>query len=232
MEDLPKHLAIIMDGNGRWAKKQGKPRLFGHTRGASTLRQTVDDVFSLGIQYLTVYAFSSENWSRPEEEVSGIFSLLEYYLIRESKILNDKGIRVRFIGNRKTLSGKLLGLIQEIETLTHENTTHHLTIAFGYGARDEMIRAMDIMYKDLQVGKISEPLTEELFKSYLDTRDLPDPDLMIRTSGEHRISNFLLWQLAYTEFVFLDVLWPDFSKSDLEDALLKYQNRHRRFGGL
>ena len=228
---IPKHVAIILDGNGRWAKKRMLPRNMGHIQGAKTVEKICEDADSLGIKYLTVYAFSTENWNRPESEVSALMKLLRNYLEDCIKRANDNDMRVRVIGEKSRLSEEIRLKIDELEEATKDNPGLNFTIAINYGSRDEMIRAMKKMNKDIIAGKLSEDdISESTFNSYLDTRELPDPDLIIRTSGEERVSNFLLWQLAYSEFYFTDVLWPDFDKKELEKAIKKYNSRERRFG--
>ena len=228
---IPEHVAIILDGNGRWAKKRLLPRNMGHVQGAKTVEKICEDADSLGIKYLTVYAFSTENWNRPESEVSALMKLLRNYLQDCIKRANNNNMRVRVIGERTRLSEDIRLKIEELEEATKNNQGLNFTIAINYGSRDEMLRAMKRMNKDISSGKISEDeITEKTFNSYLDTRELPDPDLIIRTSGEERVSNFLLWQLAYSEFYFTDVLWPDFNKKELEKAIEKYNSRERRFG--
>jgi undecaprenyl diphosphate synthase len=220
-----------MDGNGRWAKKRGMPRMMGHKQGADVLKRTLEDARDLGIKYLTVYAFSSENWSRPEEEISGIMGLVRYYLQNELKTVQEKGICIRFIGEHSRFPKDVQSLIHEAHKKTSHNTKFHLTISFGYGSRDEITRAVQNLAVLVEKGKL-DPLeiTQEIINQSLDTKEIPDPDLLIRTSGEQRLSNFLLWQMAYTEFVFLNVLWPDFSKDDLINACKIYNERNRTFG--
>lgn len=228
---IPKHVAIILDGNGRWAKKRMLPRNMGHMQGAKTVEKICEEANNFGIKYLTVYAFSTENWNRPESEVNALMKLLRNYLEDCIKRANDNDMRVRVIGERTRLSEDIRLKIDELEEATKNNPGLNFTIAINYGSRDEMIRAMKRMNKDIIDGKLSEDdITEVTFNSYLDTSELPDPDLVIRTSGEERVSNFLLWQLAYSEFYFTDVLWPDFDKKELEKAIVKYNSRERRFG--
>ena len=228
---IPKHIAIILDGNGRWAKKRLLPRNMGHMQGAKTVEKICEEASNFGIKYLTVYAFSTENWNRPESEVNALMKLLRNYLEDCIKRANDNDMRVRVIGERSRLSEDIRLKIDELEEATKNNTGINFTIAINYGSRDEMIRAMKKMNKDIKDGKLSEnDITEATFNSYLDTSELPDPDLIIRTSGEERVSNFLLWQLAYSEFYFTDVLWPDFDRKELEKAIVKYNSRERRFG--
>ena len=228
---IPNHVAIILDGNGRWAKKRLMPRNYGHMQGAKTVEKICEDAWNMGIHYLTVYAFSTENWKRPEDEVSALMKLLKNYLKDCIERSNSNDMRVRVIGDKTGLNDEIRDKIAELEEMTKNNTGLNFTIAINYGSRDEMVRAMKKMATDIKDGKVSEnEISEETFGNYLDTVGIPDPDLLIRTSGEQRLSNYLLWQLAYTEFYFTDVLWPDFSKKDLEDAILAYNKRDRRFG--
>ena len=231
--EVPEHVAIILDGNGRWAKKRFMPRNYGHAQGSKTVEQICEDAWNLGIKYLTVYAFSTENWSRPQKEVDALMKLLRSYLKDCIKRTTKNNMRVRVIGDKTGLSEDIRNSIEELERVSAVNTGLNFTIAINYGSRDEMRRAMVRMAKDVEEGKVkSEEITEEVFKGYLDTWELPDPDLLIRTSGELRLSNFLLWQLAYSEFYFTDVPWPDFHKEELERAIEAYNKRDRRFGGL
>lgn len=230
---IPEHVAIILDGNGRWAKKHLMPRNVGHSQGAKVVEQICEDAWDLGIKYLTVYAFSTENWNRPEKEVKGLMNLLRKYLIDCIERTSKNNMRVRVIGERSRLDDDIRSSIEKLEEVSSVNTGLNFTIALNYGSRDEIVRAMRNMAEDCTNGIIeTENITEELFSSYLDTRELPDPDLMIRTSGEQRLSNWLLWQLAYTEFYFTDVLWPDFNKKELIRAIEYYNTRERRFGGI
>lgn len=231
--NIPQHVAIILDGNGRWAKSKGMPRNFGHTAGAKNVETICRAAGEMGIQYLTFYAFSTENWNRPEQEVHALMGLLENYLKNCIRTADKNNIRVRIIGEIHRLSDKFQKQILELEEASASNTGLNLTIAINYGSRDEMVRAMRKMVTDHDNGKFSvDDITEELFSGYLDTRGIPDPDLLIRTSGEQRLSNYLLWQLAYSEFYFTEVPWPDFSKEDLEKAVEAYNKRDRRFGAL
>lgn len=231
--NIPKHVAIILDGNGRWAKSKGMPRNYGHTMGAKNVETVCQAADELGIKYLTLYAFSTENWNRPENEVNALMTLLESYLKNCIRTADKNNMRVRMIGDASRLSEKFQKRIAELEEASRDNTGLNLTIAINYGSRDEMIRAMKKMADDRDHGVISkDDIGEELFASYLDTKELPDPDLLIRTSGEQRLSNYLLWQLAYSEFYFTDVPWPDFHKAELEGAVRAYNNRDRRFGAL
>lgn len=231
--NIPKHVAIILDGNGRWAKSKGMPRNYGHTMGAKNVETVCQAADELGIKYLTLYAFSTENWNRPENEVNALMTLLESYLKNCIRTADKNNMRVRMIGDASRLSEKFQKRIAELEEASRDNTGLNLTIAINYGSRNEMIRAMKKMADDRDHGVISkDDIGEELFASYLDTKELPDPDLLIRTSGEQRLSNYLLWQLAYSEFYFTDVPWPDFHKAELEEAVRAYNNRDRRFGAL
>lgn len=231
--EVPEHVAIILDGNGRWAKKRMMPRNYGHAQGSKTVEQICEDAWNLGIKYLTVYAFSTENWKRPEKEVNALMKLLRSYLKDCIKRTTKNNMRVRVIGDKTGLSEDIRQAIEELERVSSANTGLNFTIAINYGSRDEMRRAMVKMAGDVASGKVKpEAVTEELFNSYLDTWDIPNPDLLIRTSGEQRLSNFLLWQLAYTEFLFMDVLWPDFNRNELVRAIRQYNGRERRFGGI
>ncbi|MBQ2706470.1 MAG: isoprenyl transferase [Agathobacter sp.] len=230
---IPEHVAIILDGNGRWAKSKGLPRNAGHTAGAKNVETICEAAHDMGIKYLTLYAFSTENWNRPDSEVNALMNLLESYLKNCIRTADKNNMRVRVIGEIGRLSEKFQDRIKELEEASKANTGLNLTIAINYGSRDEMIRAIKTMMEDEKAGKLSiEDVTAERFSSYLDTKELPDPDLMIRTSGEQRLSNYLLWQLAYSEFYFTDVPWPDFNKKELELAVAAYNKRDRRFGGL
>lgn len=229
---IPNHVAIILDGNGRWAKSKGMPRNYGHTVGAKNVETVCRAADELGIRYLTLYAFSTENWSRPDREVEALMGLLESYLKNCIKTADKNNMRVRVIGETGRLSEKFQQKIKDLEEASEYNSGLNLTIAINYGSRDEMLRAMKHMYADMKAEKIPEEFNEQVFSSYLDTADLPDPDLLIRTSGEQRLSNYLLWQLAYSEFYFTEVPWPDFHKKELELAIEAYNSRDRRFGGL
>jgi len=227
----PAHVAIIMDGNGRWAKKRMLPKFAGHKRGAEVVRRCVEDAIDLGIRYLTLYAFSSENWNRPKEEVSGLMTLLQRYLTREVDELHDKNIRLSFIGDRSRLSTNIRKLVEAAELKTRDNGRLRLTLALSYGGRAEIVDAARQLGEKIKAGDLSpEDISEDIFATGLQTSDIPDPDLIIRTSGEQRISNFLLWQIAYAEFIFLDVLWPDFNREILEQAIEEYCGRDRRYG--
>lgn len=230
---VPEHVAIILDGNGRWAKKRFLPRNVGHAQGAKAVEQICEDAWDLGIKYLTVYAFSTENWKRPEDEVAALMKLLKKYLSNCLERSSKNNMRVRVIGDIGRLSQDLQDQIIELEKKSSVNTGLNFTVALNYGGRDEMIRAMKNMYKEIEKGTCSvDDITEEKFASYLDTKGIPDPDLMLRTSGEQRISNYMLWQMAYAEFYFTDVLWPDFNKKELEKAIAYYAQRDRRYGGI
>lgn len=230
---IPEHVAIILDGKGRWAKSKGMPRNYGHTMGAKNVETVCKAANEIGIKYLTLYAFSTENWNRPEQEVNALMKLLESYLKNCIKTADKNNMRVRVIGEVTGLSEKFQERIKELEEASAHNSGLNLTIAINYGSRDEIIRCMKKMYKDCQDNKLSmDDINEEVFASYLDTKDLPDPDLLIRTSGEQRLSNYLLWQLAYSEFYFTDVPWPDFHKEELLEAVEAYNKRDRRFGAL
>ena len=228
----PRHVAIIMDGNGRWAAERRLPRIEGHRRGVEAVRRTVEAAGDLGITHLTLFSFSSENWSRPAEEIRDLFGLLRRFIRRDLADLHKNGVRIRIIGSRADLDNDIQRLLDDAVELTKENSALNLTIAFNYGSRNEIARAATRIAEDVKAGVLTpEDITEELFGSYLDTDGLPDPDLLIRTSGELRLSNFLLWQLAYTEFVFVDTYWPDFNKTHFEEAIAEFQRRNRRFGG-
>ncbi|MGB4548891.1 MAG: isoprenyl transferase [Syntrophales bacterium] len=230
-ENLPEHIAIIMDGNGRWAQKHALGRIAGHRKGSEAVRRVVRACRKLGVKYLTLYAFSSENWSRPEEEVSALMSLLIRYLRSEEKELLDNGIRLTAIGNIAALPDRVKKTLQKTMDRTAGNREMTLVLALNYGGRDEILEAARKALAERDRGRlVPGDLTPELFSSYLYTAGIPDPDLLIRTSGEYRVSNFLLWQTAYTEFFFTDVLWPDFSEEDLTEAISDYQRRERRFG--
>ena len=229
----PRHIAIIMDGNGRWAQSRGRPRLFGHHAGAKRVREIVESCPDLGVKYLTIFAFSTENWKRTQVEVAGLMGLFRRYIAKEARALKDEGVRVRFIGDRVRLDDKLVGLMDELELLTSDNDKVHLTIALNYGGRDEVSRATKRLAQDVAAGRLDpEKVDEETLPKYLDTYVLPDPDLVIRTSGEARISNFLLWQSAYAEYEFIDTLWPDFSPEIFARLVQNYGRRERRFGGV
>jgi undecaprenyl diphosphate synthase len=227
----PVHIAIIMDGNGRWAKARGLPRVAGHKRGAEAVHRTVRGAAELGVEYLTLYGFSSENWKRPAAEIDDLMTLLRVYLVNEIDELHRQRVRLRVIGERSRLSAEIVRLIEQAEKQTEANRELNLTVALSYGGRAEIAGAARRIAEEANAGRL-DPFTvdEALFAGYLLTRDIPDPDLLIRTSGEKRISNFLLWQCAYAELVFLDRLWPDFTRDDLEGAIREYHGRDRRYG--
>lgn len=230
--NVPQHIAIILDGNGRWAKAKGMPRNYGHAQGSKNVERICEEAYKMGVKYLTVYAFSTENWSRPKEEVDALMKLLRNYMKTCLKTAAKNRMKVRVLGDKTRLEEDIRTRIDELEKATIDNDGLNFQIALNYGSRDEMIRAMKKMAADCKDGKLEvEDISENVFETYLDTHDIPDPDLLIRTSGELRLSNYLLWQLAYTEFYFTDVLWPDFTKQELEKAILHYNNRDRRFGG-
>jgi len=230
---VPNHVAIILDGNGRWAKAKGMPRNYGHTMGAKNVEVISKAVYDMGIRYLTLYAFSTENWNRPKSEVNALMKLLDSYLKNCLKTAKKNHIRVRVIGDISKLDEKFQANIRELEKASDSYDGLRLQIAINYGSRDEMIRAMKKMLKEQEEGKLTaEDLNEEKFSSYLDTAGIPDPDFLIRTSGEQRLSNYLLWQLAYSEFYFTDTPWPDFDEKELKQAIDAYSARDRRYGGI
>ncbi len=229
----PRHVAIIMDGNGRWAQLRGRPRLVGHHAGARRVREIVEACPDLGVKYLTIFAFSTENWKRTQAEVSGLMHLFRAYIRREARDLFNRGVRVRFIGDRIRLDDKLVTLMDELELLTSGNDRVHLTIALNYGGRDEVTRAAKRLAYEIEMGRLTHrDVDAEMLAKFLDTHVLPDPDLVIRTSGEARISNFLLWQSAYAEYEFVDTLWPDFTEAEFERIVQGYGTRERRFGAV
>ena len=231
--NVPQHVAIILDGNGRWAKKRGMPRNYGHAQGSKNVERICEEAYKMGIQYLTVYAFSTENWSRPKSEVDALMKLLRDYMKTCLKTADKNRMRVRVLGDKTALDDDIRTRIAELEEATKDNDGLCFQIALNYGSRDEMVRAMKRLCEDCREGKVeTEEINEALFETYLDTHGIPDPDLLIRTSGEQRLSNYLLWQLAYAEFYFTDVLWPDFTKKELEKAIVYYNSRDRRFGGV
>ena len=231
--EIPKHVAIILDGNGRWAKAKGLPRNAGHVQGAKVVEDMCEITYNMGIQYFTVYAFSTENWSRPKDEVDALMKLLRNYMVNAKKRANKNNMCVRVIGDKTGHDKDLQESILDLEESTKDNTGLHFQIAINYGGRDEITRAVRRLSADVAEGKLeADSITDETINSYLDTAGLPDPDLLIRTCGEQRISNFLLWQLAYTEFYFCDKAWPDFNKKELELAIESYNTRNRKFGGL
>ena len=228
---VPGHVALILDGNGRWAKKRGLPRTMGHKEGCVTVEKTVEIAARMGIRYLTVYGFSTENWKRSAEEVGALMQLFRYYMVRLLKIASANNVRVRMIGDRSRFAPDIIEGINRLERETADNTGLTFVIAVNYGGRDEIRRAAARLAKDCVHGKVdADQIDESLFSSYLDTAGMPDPDLLIRTSGELRLSNYLLWQLAYTEIVVTDCLWPDFNQEELEKAIMQYNKRDRRFG--
>ena len=230
---VPQHIAIILDGNGRWAKAKGMPRNYGHAQGSKNVERICEVAWRMGIKYLTVYAFSTENWSRPESEVAALMKLLRNYMKTCLKTAEKNDMKIRVIGDIDPLDDDIKRRIRELEEATVDNGGLNFTIALNYGSRDEIVRASRKMAEDCAEGRLDpESIDETVFESYLDTHGIPDPDLMIRTSGEQRLSNYLLWQLAYSEFYFTDVPWPDFTKEELEKAVEEYNHRHRRFGGV
>lgn len=222
-----------MDGNGRWANQRGLPRAEGHRRGVEAVRRTVRATIELGIPYLTIYSFSSENWSRPETEIRELLGLLKRFIRQDLADLHKHGVKIRIIGERDTLDDEIRDLIEDAETLTRDNSALTLVVAFNYGARAEIANTARLIARRVASGELTpEQIDATLFEKHLDTVEIPDPDLLIRTSGEQRLSNFLLWQLAYAEFVFVDVYWPDFGKDEFKEALHEFRRRDRRFGGL
>ncbi len=231
--NVPEHIAIILDGNGRWAKSKGMPRTYGHTVGAKNVETICRAANELGVKYVTMYAFSTENWSRPADEVKALMKLLGEYVKTCMKTAKKDNLRVRFIGDLTKLDEKLINAINELTEYSSQFTGLTLTIAINYGSRDEMVRAVRAIGNDIKNDKIQvDEIDEKLFGSYLDTKDIPDPDFMIRTSGEQRLSNYLLWQLAYAEFYFTPVPWPEFTPDELKKAIEEYDKRNRRFGGI
>ena len=230
---VPKHVAIILDGNGRWAKKKKMPRTYGHTQGSKNVEKICELAYKMGIEYLTVYAFSTENWKRPKEEVDSLMKLLQNYLDKSIKTSAKNNICVRIIGDKSGLSEDIRKSIAGLEEVSKNNSGLKLQVAINYGGRDEIIRAVKAIANDVKMNKIDIDNIDELtFSSYLDTKDIPDPDLLIRTSGEMRLSNFLLWEAAYTEFYSTDVLWPDFDEKELKKAVEYYSGRTRKFGAI
>ena len=227
---VPQHIAIILDGNGRWAKSKGMPRNYGHVQGAKTVEAICEDAYNLGVKYLTVYAFSTENWARPQDEVKALMTLLREYLKSCIKRASKNNMCVKVLGDKSGLPEDVLESVNALEEATKNMTGLHFQVALNYGSQDEMLRAMNNILKDTADGKRSGEITKEEFEKYLDTDGIPAPDLLIRTSGEQRLSNFLLWQLAYAEFYFTDIHWPDFNKAELEKAIEAYSSRNRRFG--
>ena len=230
---VPQHIAIILDGNGRWAKAKGMPRNYGHAQGSKNVERICEEAWRMGIKYLTVYAFSTENWNRPDSEVAALMKLLRNYMKTCLKTAAKNDMKIRVIGDIEPLDDDIKNRIRELEEATVDNGGLNFTIALNYGSRDEITRAARKLAADCAAGKITAgEIDESVFESYLDTHDIPDPDLMIRTSGEQRLSNYLLWQLAYSEFYFTDVHWPDFTKEELVKAIEEYNHRKRRFGGV
>ncbi|MDD7371126.1 MAG: isoprenyl transferase [Firmicutes bacterium] len=230
---VPNHVAIILDGNGRWAKRKGMPRSYGHVKGCENLEKVCSVAKELGVKYLTVYAFSTENWKRSKEEVDSLMKLFRNYMKKCLKIAKENRMRVKIIGDPSAFDLDLQEKIKELEAYSAQFDELHFQIALNYGSRDEITRAVRQMGEDIQKGVLDpKQIQEDTISSYLDTRELPDPDLLIRTSGEERLSNFLMWQLAYTEFYFTDVPWPEFDKAEFEKAIAKYNQRDRRYGGV
>lgn len=233
MMNIPQHVAIILDGNGRWAKSKGMPRNYGHIEGAKTVEKICEEAWKMGIKYLTVYAFSTENWKRPKDEVEALMKLLRNYMKTCLKTAAKNDMVVRVIGDKSGLDDDIREKIDELEKASANNGGLNFQIAINYGSRDEIVRSVRKIMEDVKAGKIeADQMNEEMFDSYLDTAGIPSPDLLIRTSGEQRLSNFLMWQLAYTEFYFTDVPWPAFNKEELEKAIEKYNSRDRRYGGV
>lgn len=231
--NIPQHVAIILDGNGRWAKSKGMPRNYGHMEGAKTVEKICEEAWRMGIKYLTVYAFSTENWKRPQDEVDALMKLLRNYMKSCLKTAAKNDMVVRVIGDKAGLDDDIREKIDELEKASANNGGLNFQIAINYGSRDEIVRSVRKIMEDVKAGKLdTDQMDEAMFDSYLDTAGIPSPDLLIRTSGEQRLSNFLMWQLAYTEFYFTDVPWPAFTKEDLEKAIEKYNSRDRRFGGV
>ena len=233
MVNTAQHVAIIMDGNGRWAQQRGRPRLVGHHAGAKRIREIVEACPAVGVKFLTIFAFSTENWKRTQAEVSGLMRLFKRYIRKESQDLIDDGVRVRFIGDRMNLDEQLVSVMDELELVTANNTEVNLTIALNYGGRDEVTRAVKRLAREVEQGRLaSKQVSAKVLARFLDTHFLPDPDLVIRTSGEARISNFLLWQSAYSEYEFVDTLWPDFMAAEFIRLVNKFGSRERRFGAV
>lgn len=230
---IPKHIAVILDGNGRWAKKRGLPRNMGHAEGAKAVEQMMYDAADLGIKYVTVYGFSTENWKRPDEEVGALMNILRHYIKRLLKVAMKKDVKCVMIGERSRFAKDIQDALNDMEEKTKDHKTMTFILAINYGGRDEIVRGVKQLAKRVAAGELSpEDITESMLSDSLDTAAIPDPDLMIRTSGEQRLSNYLIWQCAYTEFYFTDVLWPDFDKAELEKAIDYYAGRDRRFGGV
>lgn len=230
---IPAHIAIILDGNGRWAKAKGMPRNYGHAQGSKNVERICEEAYRMGVKYLTVYAFSTENWNRPKDEVDALMKLLRNYMKTCLKTAAKNDMKVRVIGDKTGLDKDIRNRIAELEEATKDNGGLNFQIALNYGSRDEIVRAVRRVSEDVKEGKVKpEDIDEKMFETYLDTHGIPDPDLMIRTSGELRLSNYLLWQLAYTEFYFTDIPWPDFTKEELSKAIEQYNRRDRRYGGV
>ena len=230
---IPAHIAIILDGNGRWAKAKGMPRNYGHAQGSKNVERICEEAYRMGVKYLTVYAFSTENWNRPKDEVDALMKLLRNYMKTCLKTAAKNDMKVRVIGDTTGLDEDIRNRIAELEEATKDNGGLNFQIALNYGSRDEIVRAVRRVSEDVKEGKVKpEDIDEKMFETYLDTHGIPDPDLMIRTSGELRLSNYLLWQLAYTEFYFTDIPWPDFTKEELSKAIEQYNRRDRRYGGV
>ena len=230
---IPAHIAIILDGNGRWAKAKGMPRNYGHAQGSKNVERICEEAYRMGVKYLTVYAFSTENWNRPKDEVDALMKLLRNYMKTCLKTAAKNDMKVRVIGDKTGLDEDIRNRIEELEEATKDNGGLNFQIALNYGSRDEIVRAVRRVSEDVKEGKVKpEDIDEKMFETYLDTHGIPDPDLMIRTSGELRLSNYLLWQLAYTEFYFTDIPWPDFTKEELSKAIEQYNRRDRRYGGV
>lgn len=230
---IPAHIAIILDGNGRWAKAKGMPRNYGHAQGSKNVERICEEAYRMGVKYLTVYAFSTENWNRPKDEVDALMKLLRNYMKTCLKTAAKNDMKVRVIGDKTGLDEDIRNRIAELEEATKGNGGLNFQIALNYGSRDEIVRAVRRVSEDVKEGKVKpEDIDEKMFETYLDTHGIPDPDLMIRTSGELRLSNYLLWQLAYTEFYFTDIPWPDFTKEELSKAIEQYNRRDRRYGGV
>lgn len=230
---IPAHIAIILDGNGRWAKAKGMPRNYGHAQGSKNVERICEEAYRIGVKYLTVYAFSTENWNRPKDEVDALMKLLRNYMKTCLKTAAKNDMKVRVIGDKTGLDEDIRNRIAELEEATKDNGGLNFQIGLNYGSRDEIVRAVRKVSEDVKEGKVKpEDIDEKMFETYLDTHGIPDPDLMIRTSGELRLSNYLLWQLAYTEFYFTDIPWPDFTKEELSKAIEQYNRRDRRYGGV
>lgn len=231
--NVPKHVAIILDGNGRWAKLKKMPRNYGHVQGSKNVEKICEEAYRMGIKYLTVYAFSTENWARPQEEVDALMKLLQSYLGTSIKTSMKNNMKVRVIGDISKLPEDMIKSIRELEEASKDNTGLNFQVAINYGGRDEMLRAIKALARDVKAEKTKiDDIDEKMFEQYLDTSGIPEPDLLIRTSGEQRLSNFLLWQMAYTEFYFTEVLWPDFDKKELLKAVEYYSSRTRKFGAV